>query len=99
MHGRIETTVDGQSSFTVIRFPQQWTAKLPPDRNAAALCRAKGANCNHNGLAGTRPEMAVRLSIAFGTSAESWLSQQLQYDLWHAERNRTQLHVEKLSAA
>src|ERR1035438_6019313 len=40
-----------------------------------------------NGRAGISPEMAVRLSIAFGTSAESWLNQQLQYDLWHAERN------------
>ena len=52
-----------------------------------------------NGRAGISPEMAVRLSIAFSTSAESWLNQQLQYDLWHAERNRRQLHVEKLSAA
>jgi len=38
-----------------------------------------------NGRAGISLEMAVRLSIAFGTSAESWLSQQVQYDLWHAE--------------
>ena len=52
-----------------------------------------------NGRAGISPEMAVRLSMAFNTSAESWLNQQLQYDLWHAERNRRQLHVEKLSAA
>jgi addiction module HigA family antidote len=52
-----------------------------------------------NGRAGVSPEMAVRLSIAFGTSAESWLSQQLQYDLWHAERNRKQLRVRKLTAA
>ena len=37
-----------------------------------------------NGRAGISPEMAVRLSIAFGTSAESWLTQQTQYDLWHA---------------
>jgi addiction module HigA family antidote len=52
-----------------------------------------------NGRAGISPEMAVRLSIAFSTSAESWLNQQLQYDLWHAERNRSRLHVAKLSAA
>ena len=30
-----------------------------------------------NGRAGISPEMAVRLSIAFNTSAESWLNQQL----------------------
>ena len=52
-----------------------------------------------NRRAGISPEMAVRLSIAFNTSAESWLSQQLQYDLWRAEQNRKRLHVVKLSAA
>ena len=52
-----------------------------------------------NGRAGISPEMAIRLSIAFDTSAESWLNQQLQYDLWHAERNRKRLHVAKLYAA
>ena len=52
-----------------------------------------------NGRAGISPEMAVRLSMAFNTSAESWLNQQLQYDLWHAEKNRKALHVAKLTAA
>jgi addiction module HigA family antidote len=52
-----------------------------------------------NGRAGISPEMAVRLSIAFHTSAESWMNQQVQYDLWHAEKNRKRLHVVKLSAA
>lgn len=52
-----------------------------------------------NGRAGVSPEMAVRLSMAFGTSAESWLNQQIQYDLWHAERRRKQLRVAKLASA
>ena len=52
-----------------------------------------------NGRAGISPEMAVRLSIAFDTSAESWLNQQTQYDLWHAERRRKQLRVAKLQPA
>ena len=43
--------------------------------------------------------MAVRLSIAFGTSAESWLNQQTQYDLWHAEQGRKQLRVTRLAPA
>lgn len=51
-----------------------------------------------NGRAGVSPEMAVRLSIAFDTSAESWLNQQLQYDLWQAEQRRRQLRVGKLAA-
>ncbi len=45
------------------------------------------------------PEMAVRLSIAFGTSSESWLTQQTQYDLWHAEQRRARLRVVKLAPA
>ena len=52
-----------------------------------------------NGRAGISTEMAIRLSIAFGTSAESWLNQQLQYDLWHAEKGRKMLRVTRLSAA
>jgi addiction module HigA family antidote len=52
-----------------------------------------------NGRSGISPEMAVRLSIAFDTTAESWLNQQLQYDLSLAERDRKKLRVKKLAAA
>ena len=52
-----------------------------------------------NGKAGISPEMAVRLSIAFNTSSESWMNQQSQYDLWKAEQHRDELHVSKLLVA
>lgn len=52
-----------------------------------------------NGRAGISPEMAIRLSKAFGTSAESWLNQQVQFDLWIAEQTLGDIDVEKLSAA
>ena len=52
-----------------------------------------------NGKSGISPEMAVRLSIAFDTSSESWLNQQTQYDLWQAEQHRSELRVRRLSAA
>jgi len=52
-----------------------------------------------NGKSGISPEMAVRLSIAFNTSSESWLNQQSQYDLWQAEQHRKELQVKQLSAA
>lgn len=52
-----------------------------------------------NGRAGVSPEMAIRLSIAFGTSAESWMNQQAVFDLSQAERHRNKLKVRRLSAA
>lgn len=52
-----------------------------------------------NGRAGISPEMAIRLSKAFGTSAESWLNQQVQYDLWVAEQTIGDVKVGKLVAA
>ena len=52
-----------------------------------------------NGRAGISPEMAIRLSIAFDTSAESWLNQQSQFDLWNAEKHREELRVKRLVAA
>lgn len=51
-----------------------------------------------NGRAGVSPEMAVRLSIAFNTTAESWLNQQVQHDLWQAEKLRKSLRVARLAA-
>jgi len=51
-----------------------------------------------NGRAGVSPEMAVRLSIAFDTTAESWLKQQLLHDLWQAEKLRKSLRVARLAA-
>jgi len=52
-----------------------------------------------NGRAGISPEMAIRLSKAFGTSPESWLNQQVQYDLWVAEKSLGRVKVERLYAA
>ena len=51
-----------------------------------------------NGRARVSPEMAVRLSLAFGTSAESWLNHQLQYDLWQVDKQRKSLRVVKFAA-
>jgi antitoxin HigA-1 len=39
-----------------------------------------------NGHSGVSPEMAIRLSKAFGGTPETWLGLQMQYDLWQAER-------------
>ncbi|MEX0731731.1 MAG: HigA family addiction module antitoxin [Aquisalimonadaceae bacterium] len=52
-----------------------------------------------NGRAGISPEMAIRLSIAFGTSAESWLNQQSMFDLWQAEQRLPRPHVRRLTSS
>ncbi|MBV8047553.1 MAG: HigA family addiction module antidote protein [Paludibacterium sp.] len=48
-----------------------------------------------HGHAGISPDMALRLAEALGTSAESWLQMQMNYDLWQASL-RPRPHVEKL---
>jgi len=52
-----------------------------------------------NERAGISPEMAIRLSKAFGTSAESWLNQQVQYDLWVTKKSLGRIKVKRLWAA
>jgi len=52
-----------------------------------------------NGRSGISPEMALRLSKAFNTSPESWLHQQVQYDLWRAKKDSKGIKVKKLYAA
>jgi addiction module HigA family antidote len=52
-----------------------------------------------NGKAGITPEIAIRLGKAFGTSPESWLNQQMQYDLWQTEKTIGNIEVKRLSVA
>ena len=52
-----------------------------------------------NGRLGISPEMAIRLSQAFGGSPQSWLQQQMQYDLWQVQQNREEIAVRKFAAA
>jgi addiction module HigA family antidote len=51
-----------------------------------------------NGKSGISPEMALRLSIAFKTTPESWLSQQMEYDLWKARARFKKLKVSPIAA-
>ena len=61
---------------------------------------AKGLGVNRvslsrliNGKSGVSPEMAIRLSKAFGGSAESWLKHQMLYDLWQAQEKLASVQV------
>ncbi|MDA3917143.1 MAG: HigA family addiction module antitoxin [Deltaproteobacteria bacterium] len=61
---------------------------------AKGLCvSCKTLSALLNGRFGISPEMAIRLSKGFGGSAESWLIQQSQYDLWKALQNQSKIKV------
>ena len=46
-----------------------------------------------NGLAGISPEMAIRLTKAFGGSAEVWVRMQASYDLAQALQHAGRIEV------
>src|SRR5271168_54940 len=49
-----------------------------------------------NGKSGISPEMAVRLAKAFGSSAETWLGIQLDYDLAQVRRYQNEITVRRV---
>jgi antitoxin HigA-1 len=49
-----------------------------------------------NGKSGISPEMAVRLSKAFGGSPAVWLKMQMDYDLAQVERAAAKIHVKRV---
>ena len=52
-----------------------------------------------NGHAGVSPEMAIRLSKAFGSTARHWMQLQMNYDLWQVEQRAAELKVERMVPA
>ena len=52
-----------------------------------------------SGKSGISPEMAVRLSKAFGSSPETWLGMQSDYDLAEVLRHVDDIKVERVARA
>ena len=52
-----------------------------------------------NEKAGISPEMAIRLSKAFGSTAETWLAMQAAFDLAQARKHEGKIKVKRLQAA
>ena len=48
-----------------------------------------------NGKSGISPEMAIRLSKAFGSTPETWLRMQVAYDLAAALKNEAHIKVRR----
>ena len=51
------------------------------------------------GRSGISPEMAFRLAKAFGSSAETWLGLQLDYDLAQVRRRAGRIRVRRIRRA
>jgi antitoxin HigA-1 len=51
-----------------------------------------------NGHTGVSPEMAIRLEQAFGSTAETWLKMQPEYDLWQAKQRAGNLKVTRFAS-
>jgi addiction module HigA family antidote len=52
-----------------------------------------------NGKSGISPAMAIRLSKAFGSTAETWLGMQIAYDLAQARKDEAMIKVKRVRAA
>ena len=48
-----------------------------------------------NGKSGISPEMAIRLTKAFGSTEETWLRMQLAYDLAAARKDESKIKVQR----
>jgi addiction module HigA family antidote len=48
-----------------------------------------------SGKSGISPEMAIRLTKAFGSTEETWLRMQLAYDLAEARKNESKIKVRR----
>ena len=50
-----------------------------------------------NGKSGISPEMAIRLSKAFGSTPEMWLRLQMAYDLAQARQHESEITVVRVA--
>jgi addiction module HigA family antidote len=81
---------------------QMWLAPLNLSITAAAenlKVSRKTVSEIVNGRASITPEMAMRLELAFGKSAQSWLGHQNAYDLSQMQERVAELGVERVKQA
>ena len=44
---------------------------------------------------GVSPDMAIRLEKVFGSTADTWLGMQMQYDLWEARQRSDKITINR----
>lgn len=52
-----------------------------------------------NEHASISPDMAIRLEMAFGSTVETWLQMQTNYDIWQVRQRADQIKVERYELA
>lgn len=78
-----------------------WSACLEPSglsvTDAANLLGVTRQALNNviNGKSGISPEMAIRLTKAFGSTPETWIKMQLAYDLAEARKQEHRIKVRR----
>ena len=75
------------------------------ERNLTITEVAKGLNVARanlsaviNGHLGISPELAIKLSEAFGNTAQFWVNLQNNYELWHAEKKVNRAQIRRFAA-
>jgi addiction module HigA family antidote len=76
----------------------------PLDLSIGEAARGLGVNRSTlsrliNGKSSVSPEMAVRLSMAFGSTPEMWLRLQNAYDLAQTRKRAEHIHVKRFEPA
>ena len=76
------------------------------ERNLTITEVAKGLDMARGNLsavvnerAGISPELAVKLSEAFGNTAQFWINLQKNYELWHAEKKVDRKNIQHFADA
>jgi antitoxin HigA-1 len=75
----------------------------PLNKSITEVAHAMGISPNKlskiiHGKSPITPEIAVRLAITLGSSAESWMGHQIAYDLWQIKQHKSELHAQPLFA-
>ena len=68
---------------------------LSVTEGAKVLGVTRQALNNRNGKSGISPEMAIRLTKAFGGTPETWLSIQIAYDLAAVRKKENKIKVHR----
>jgi antitoxin HigA-1 len=72
------------------------------DLSVAEAARAIGVTRQQlyrviNGTCGVTPEMALRFEQAFGSTADTWLKMQMNYDLAQIRRRAAHIRIKRLA--